>query len=323
MARAARKVVECRMYDLPLEFPVLLLDGAEWLISDVMSNRLHFHNCLEIGICHSDSGMLVFENETLHFRTGDISCIPRHCPHTTCSTKGTRSRWSYLFVDLDSLLGDMVPPGTAFTLNTTGRAEPHYLINRDEYARIHFLVMSIIEELQDKKANYRAVTKSLFLAVYYELLRLQKEQPGTEPASKQKAFSLAPALEFIHTQYMNSFSVDELAEMCHLSATHFRRLFQSVMGTSPLNFITTTRINHACVMLLTTYDSILSISEAVGFSSISSFNRSFAQIMGTSPRNYRNPETRESLEPSRKYVLHFKGWMKPELQPETIAEDPR
>lgn len=55
MAKSKRAVTEYRSYYLPTHFPVLLLSGDYWKISDIPSGSLHFHNCLEIGICHSDS----------------------------------------------------------------------------------------------------------------------------------------------------------------------------------------------------------------------------------------------------------------------------
>ncbi len=63
MAKSKRAVTEYRSYYLPTHFPVLLLSGDYWKISDIPSGSLHFHNCLEIGICHSDSGTLEINGE--------------------------------------------------------------------------------------------------------------------------------------------------------------------------------------------------------------------------------------------------------------------
>ena len=48
MARPKSPVTEYRSYYLPMQFPVKLLSGDHWKISDIPSKRLHFHNCLEI-----------------------------------------------------------------------------------------------------------------------------------------------------------------------------------------------------------------------------------------------------------------------------------
>ena len=62
-----KTVIEYRQYDLSPDFPVLLLTGSRWRISDKVSEHLHFHNCLEIGICHADSGTMIFDPYHLQF----------------------------------------------------------------------------------------------------------------------------------------------------------------------------------------------------------------------------------------------------------------
>ena len=60
MARQKNTVIEYRDYNLPTYFPILLLTGEVWRISDIPSQRLHFHNCFEIGLCESDGGFMKF-----------------------------------------------------------------------------------------------------------------------------------------------------------------------------------------------------------------------------------------------------------------------
>ena len=104
---------------------------------------------------------------------------------------------------------------------------------------------------------------------------------------------------------MQNFPMEELAQMCHLSETHFRRVFHEIMNTSPLNYLNTTRILQACTLLRSTEDSILSISEQVGFRSVSSFNRHFAEIMGTQPSTWR----KKTIQVQNASILRYTGWM--------------
>ena len=80
MAKRKNIITEYRNYYLPPHFPVIALSGDYWKISDRPSGHLHFHNCLEIGICHSDSGCLEFYGEPAPFKEGDITVIPRNVP---------------------------------------------------------------------------------------------------------------------------------------------------------------------------------------------------------------------------------------------------
>ena len=45
MSKQAKTIIEYRNYELPENFPILLLTGDRWHISDIKSGRLHFHNC--------------------------------------------------------------------------------------------------------------------------------------------------------------------------------------------------------------------------------------------------------------------------------------
>lgn len=316
MARRARQIIEYRVYELQLDFPVLLLDGDKWHISSVKSNRLHFHNCLEIGICHSGEGTLHVKEEPVSFHGGDITCIPRHIPHTTYSAPHTASLWSYIFVELRDLLSDLIRTPEDFELTSFSEQSFVYLYPKEEYPKVHFLVLSILEELRSEKANQRMTVKALLIVLYYELQRIlsaKAHESSVQPTPRKDTLVLAPALNYINTHYMQKLTVDKLAEMCHLSTTHFRRLFGSIMGTSPLNFINTTRIDRASILLQTTQAAVIDISETVGFSSVSSFNRYFSRIVGVSPRAYRNPENRTDMTPRQKSILQYRGWSEPDL----------
>lgn len=102
MPRKKKPVIEYRHYSLPINFPILLLSGERWKISDIKSEHLHFHNHLEIGICHSDSGIMEIKGESVPFKAGDVTFIPRYLPHTTYSSPKEASLWSYIFFHLRS-----------------------------------------------------------------------------------------------------------------------------------------------------------------------------------------------------------------------------
>lgn len=81
MPRKKKPVIEYRHYSLPIQFPVLLLSGERWKISDIKSEHLHFHNHLEIGICYSDSGIMEIKGESVPFSAGDVTFLPVSSPY--------------------------------------------------------------------------------------------------------------------------------------------------------------------------------------------------------------------------------------------------
>jgi len=307
MAKTRHNVVEYRIYDLPLDFPALCLTGESWRISDVPSNRLHFHNCMEIGFCHTDSGRLTFEDGEVPFAAGDVFIIPRHIPHTTCSTQGCRSMWSYLFVDFDALAADVPVSGDLYV--SKGVIDKYMKLDAAGDPRLHFLCSTLLEEARKDDAEARGMFRLYSLAMLAELNR--RKPAESKPAAKNsKVFPLKPALEYIHEHYAEPCDAETLASLCFLSQTHFRRLFLACMGSTPLQFVISTRIYQACIRLVNTDEPVLSIAQAVGMPSVSSFNRNFQQVMGMSPRQYRDSAHRPS--PRKGSILPYRGWMVPE-----------
>lgn len=318
MAKPKARVSEFRNYYLPYDFPVLLLSGDHWKISNVPSKRLHFHNCLEIGVCHSEQGYMEFIGDPTpqHFQAGDVTCIPRNIPHTTYSAPGVESHWSYLFFDPKELFRSFLPNFSMdFDLSISAFQNYQHILSREQYPHVHALTMDVMKELEEKKPHYQTSVTGLLLSLFIELYRIQCENGYARTSSAKppvNAMVLSPVLDYIEDHYMEDFDMHYLADICRLSPTHFRRLFHSIIGNSPLEFVNHRRITKACDLLRSTELSILEISEMVGFHSVSSFNRHFLELMNMTPRAYRN-ETRQSKETMEKLsILEYKGWMYPE-----------
>ncbi|NLK40144.1 MAG: AraC family transcriptional regulator [Clostridiales bacterium] len=106
------------------------------------------------------------------------------------------------------------------------------------------------------------------------------------PLSKQK--KLEPALKII-VQYhtTQNITIAQLAEVCGMSETHFRRLFKEVYHISPAQYITKLRINYAKDLMKYENASIQQVSEALGFSSVYHFSKVFKRETDFSPSEYK------------------------------------
>lgn len=318
MAKPKKTITEYRNYYLSPQFPVILLSGEHWKISDIPSTRLHFHNCLEIGIVHSGSGILKFYDHSLHFKAGDVTVIPRNVSHTTYSAPGTQSHWSYLFLDPKELFYNFLHSNwTYHDLSRYYLKGYKHILSENEYPTIHSLVKHIIEELLEEKANYQLSVQGLLLAVYIDICRIQKTQSESVKNSSKcnipdNALLLAPVLDYIEDNYTNPLHISQLSSLCHWSPTHFRRIFHDIIGTSPLDFINSKRILKSCNLLCTTQESVLNISEMVGFHSLSSYNRCFTKMMHMSPREYRKQNTHPHFNMKQPAIQEYAGWLFPE-----------
>ena len=89
-----------------------------------------------------------------------------------------------------------------------------------------------------------------------------------------------------HNIYSN-LSLDELARLCHLSTSSFKRKFNEVFNTSPKKYISQKKIEKAAELLKSENLRISDIAYDVGFDSLATFNRNFISTYGKSPSEYR------------------------------------
>ena len=311
MARPRHTVLEYRNYELPADFPALALTGERWHISPIPGRHLHIHNCLEIGLCHSSGGTMVFDSRRFHFSAGDVTCIARNVPHTTWSDPEEPSRWSYLFLDPDALLGPNVLRQSS-GLRDAGYflSDCHLLLPADKYPWAGRYVEDIVEEIVRRPPGYQLSVRGLVTALLIGMLRVYSQEESAGVRDPYMSV-LAPAMDHIHENYMQEIPQQRLSALCHLSPTHFRRLFREQTGTSPLAFLHQTRILKSCDLLRTSGLSITEIAGRVGYNSLSSYNRHFARAMGCTPMMWRKTGG-DSPRPS---LLTFTGWTEAEAVP--------
>ena len=306
--------VEYRPYELDSNFPVLALQGDSWRLSDVRSPRLHFHNCLEIGFCREGNARMILGEEEVAVHAGDITCVGSEVVHTTWSDPGTRSLWSYIFVDLGQLLESVggLPALQGQDIFYNMQHLYSAVLPGDEHPGIRNLIQTSLSEFVWNCDNFEYAVRGYFLAFTVHVMNIYRRQffiGSPLVHTHQNTVSLMPALDYMRRHSQEDFSVDSLAALCHMSPASFRRTFSSVMGTSPLNYLIQLRIHNAVNLLSTTDMSVLDISEAVGFHSISSFNRNFYAIMQKKPSEWRKTPGPAA---AKKQVKTLAGWMAPE-----------
>lgn len=312
MSKPKNKIIEFRNYSLQPHFPILLLSGDEWHISDIPATRLHFHNCLEIGLCEEGSGSIEFMDRILPFKAGDTTLIARDVIHTTYSSPGTSSKWSYIFIDIEEFFRPYFSLDVLSQSDLIQNISNSYssILSKDSHSEIYNLTVHIIHTLKKKPLNYKYAVYGSLIAFLIDVMNIyitpDKSNVFHEQTSDNSLY-ISPALNYIRKNYMLDFQMDSLAQMCCMSSTHFRRTFSSVMNTSPLEYLIKIRIEKASLLLRTTDMPILNISEEVGFHSLSSFNRHFINIVGETPRDWRKKMSFvQNLS-----IFQNTGWMTP------------
>jgi transcriptional regulator GlxA family with amidase domain len=98
---------------------------------------------------------------------------------------------------------------------------------------------------------------------------------------------LAGAINRIQRDYNQSLRIDELARGAKMSLSQFERRFISILGVSPRQLLTKTRVDAAARMLRETNLPLQQVAIDCGFYDQALFCRQFRSATGLSPRRYR------------------------------------
>ncbi|MEM1176486.1 MAG: AraC family transcriptional regulator, partial [Pseudomonadota bacterium] len=94
-------------------------------------------------------------------------------------------------------------------------------------------------------------------------------------------------LGFIAEHFAQVITVEALAKEAGLSPSHFAHVFKATIGVSPMQFVTSYRLEQARKRLADIELPIIDVALACGFSDQAHFSRVFKQNEGLTPSQYR------------------------------------
>jgi len=107
------------------------------------------------------------------------------------------------------------------------------------------------------------------------------------PGANILKYNIQPILLYIRNNLQRNITVDDLANIACFSRDHFSRVFKTITGMTPCDYIIGKRIERAQFLLLTTDLSQSDIIDQTGFRSASYFSRIFRKYTSYSPTQYR------------------------------------
>ena len=103
------------------------------------------------------------------------------------------------------------------------------------------------------------------------------------------------AFDYIELNIEKPMTLAELATVANFSKFHFSRIFQSIAGETPFQFILRVRLEKAAMLILhNKNESISEIAYKCGFSDISIFSRNFKSYFQISASQYRTKKSKNS-----------------------------
>lgn len=216
-------------------------------------------------------------------------------------------------VDLPTQRGDVlyIPANVEYSQTTVGEivltahfVNYSYMLNKENHpcvirvedvAKVEACFREMYDTWKEKKHGYRYRCTALLHELLYSLSLSAATQGLGKPHTDR---DIERAANYIHHHFRsNSIEVQDLAKMSNMSESNFRKLFKTVYGVSPKQYIMNLQLESASQLLRSRLYTIAEAGERSGFSDTKYFSRVFKQHFGVSPREYQNANPEDLVKP--------------------------
>ena len=246
----------------------------------------HYHDALELLYIDVGEYIVTVNEKDYRAPSGELVFINSGVPHETRSEVPSRALLVQFRENdfLDPELNKIIK----YSRRRSGLLDSEIRIINDPE------LVSAVKEMLSLSGNFDTGYDFLVKSSVYKILGLLYRKKILASASDMLASremqKILPVLAHVNLHYSEDITLADASSMLNFDESYFCRIFKNATGATFTEYLNFVRICKAEKKLRKTQDSILEISESVGFSSVSYFNRIFKKYRHLSPRAYRSLE---------------------------------
>lgn len=122
--------------------------------------------------------------------------------------------------------------------------------------------------------------------------RNDQEEPTDKKALHKQHAPIQEAVLYIRNHYRDSITVDEVANVIHLTPNYFSEYFKKQTGIKFCSYVQKLRLEFSVSLLKMSDLSIKEIADESGFNSAAYFSNAFKDYFGVSPEQFRKTQPR-------------------------------
>jgi AraC-like DNA-binding protein len=178
------------------------------------------------------------------------------------------------------------------------RSLPPLLLERTGDDKVSALITSTVREillLADAAVpGSELMLGRLMESLFVEVVRRYAEQL---PPSAKGLFAalndpiVGRTLQLVHGDPPRRWTVDDLAREAGTSRTVLAERFHAVLSQTPIEYVTSWRMQLAAERIRNSKESLAAIAAGVGYESEAAFNRAFKRVTGVTPGRWREGDT--------------------------------
>lgn len=257
-----------------------------------VNSPLHWHYYSEIIYMTKGTVTITCNNKKAVLNEGDLCYIYPLQLHAFSKAEETDIQYAVLKFDIHTINIPQAHISKIYEIFIKRTSETDFCItipgSQLNKTYMDSLIEHTIKEYAEKKEFYSLQVQADIFTLLIEFARKANKKiiPLQEPHTDME-FSFYHILEYIDTHSGEPLEIKELAEMCHMSYSHFAKLFRENYGRSCKEYITYIRLNKAQDLLFHTEYDLDYIAHETGFFDCSHFIRTYKKWKGITPKQER------------------------------------
>lgn len=251
----------------------------------------HWHEELELGFLYRGNARILTTEAEYFLKEGDIFFVNCNSIHMLESTREDEET-----IEIVNLFHPILLSGHFHSVFDTKYIRPILtdqqiqvivLKAETEAARKILELLQKIQELQNGENAEFFIRNYLSEAWYYLYMETMDNPMIKHHVSSISQERIRTMISYICENYAEKITLEDIAACAGISTREATRSFKKSIGQSPIDYLTTYRLNNTKKLLRNTSDSIADIARENGFPDSAYYSRAFKKHFGLSPSEFR------------------------------------
>jgi AraC-like DNA-binding protein len=274
--------------ELDPDFPLAVVDYRTHGDGD----RMHWHEYLEIVLCLEGCGRFMYGPRSQPIEPGDIFLVDNSQPHVALPDLGGSLRMLLVLFRPELVAAPGCRPFDSGYLAPFHSIDERGLLRIPRMTSLARELTPILHGLAETAARRDLDDRHLLDANLRLVLGvLVRDLPPAsvdcgEGDAAQRAL-IRPVLSYVEEHCRERVTLEEVADVVHLSPSRVRHVFREVSGVGFKEYATRVRLAEARRLLLATDLSVAEVAHSVGYTNVHQFYTVFHRYCALLPAQYR------------------------------------
>ncbi|MDD9268215.1 AraC family transcriptional regulator [Paenibacillus sp. GCM10023248] len=267
--------------DFHLDYKEIIIDHQEPLV--------HYHDKIELALFLQADIRIYVKDRLYEIRDGDMMLLAPYDVHRI-EYKHDTPYTRYVINVSPGFLADVLNAtghGDILGPFLSGQRAAIRFAGADELKALNAIfsvmwqMLHSVHDSPERTSLFKLHTASLLL-----LFMQLPEKVSRRPASaKEEKMNLV--LHYLNEHYLESFTLDALADRFYLNKFYLAHAFKAIVGMTVTDYVQFKRVEEAKRLLKTTDKSVLEVSLDCGYENVQHFHRVFKKLAHLTPYQFK------------------------------------